>query len=282
VPGYTCAAPAWLVTTADTVRLDTTALMSFVPLLLLPPVLPLLLASVGLLLVWRRWRGGLAIAVLGVALAWFFSMPVVAQGLLHLLERDLTPLTPERWAAARNTTRPPKAVVVLGGGVAHDLREYPHPERVHPRTLERVVNGARVTRMTGLPVLLSGGVPPDRNVSEAELMRRVLEGDLGVRARWLEQRSRDTAGNAVQSAAILKAADIDSIVLVTQAYHMPRAKAAFEAAGLSVLAAPHHFLGGPAGTAFRDWLPGTQAAADGRLALHEWAGLWWYRLRRLA
>lgn len=53
----------------------------------------------------------------------------------------------------------------------------------------------------------------------------------------------DTADNARLSAAMLKAEDIERIVLVTHAFHMPRARQLFAAEGLSVAAAPTDFRG---------------------------------------
>jgi uncharacterized SAM-binding protein YcdF (DUF218 family) len=262
--------------------LDAIEWKGLVTQLLLPPAGPLLVAILGMAMAWRRWRGAVAIAAVGVAAAWIVATPIVAQALLHQVEGDLAALTPERWSVARVGARPPRALVVLAGGVAGDPRDHPEVERPHPRSLERTLHGARIARMTGLPVLLSGGVPPRRQVSEAETMRRVLERDLGVRVRWLEQKSRDTAQNASLSAALLKAAGIESVVLVTHAYHMRRAQAAFEAAGVAVLPAPHGFCCTAAGLHWSDLLPGTQAAGEAWIALRELLGLWWYRLNGLA
>jgi uncharacterized SAM-binding protein YcdF (DUF218 family) len=79
---------------------------------------------------------------------------------------------------------------------------------------------------------------------------------------------------------MLLAQGIDSIVLVTHAYHMPRAQAVFESAGLKVLASPHDWKGGtPDVTELRDWLPSASAVETVWLALHESLGLLWYRLR---
>jgi uncharacterized SAM-binding protein YcdF (DUF218 family) len=84
----------------------------------------------------------------------------------------------------------------------------------------------------------------------------------------------------VASAAMLLAQGIDSIVLVTHAYHMPRAQAVFESDGLKVLASPHDWKGGtPDVTELRDWLPSASAVETVWLALHESLGLLWYRLR---
>ena len=49
-----------------------------------------------------------------------------------------------------------KAVVILGGGVRRNAPEY-GGDTLATLTLERVRYGARVARLTGLPVLVSGG-----------------------------------------------------------------------------------------------------------------------------
>lgn len=91
----------------------------------------------------------------------------------------------------------------------------------------------------------------------------------------------DTADNAQMSAVILKAAGIARVVLVTQAFHMPRARRLFEAAGLSVVPAPTDFKGlrRPAVDVF-DFLPQAQASQTTYYALHEYLGLVWTALPR--
>ena len=73
---------------------------------------------------------------------------------------------------------------------------------------------------------------------------------------------------------------IESIVLVTHAYHMARSMRAFEATGLRVVPAPHDWRSGPPGLPYpRDFVPSAQAAQGTWLALHELLGGLWYRLR---
>jgi len=54
----------------------------------------------------------------------------------------------------------------------------------------------------------------------------------------VEAWSQDTHQKATRSAAILKAEGITRIVLVTHAWHMPRAKLVFERAGMTIIPAP--------------------------------------------
>lgn len=248
--------------------------------LLLPPCGPLLLALLGVMMVRRHPRAGRRTALAGLLLAWICSMGLTADLLAGQVERGLKPLDPASLKAARTEAGAPRAVVVLGGGSMLEGPDKPLRERLHSRTLERVKAGASIARQSGLPVLVSGGVPKRHLLSEAELMRRVMEGDFGVRVRWVEGRSRDTEENARLSRDMLRKERIDSIILVTHAYHMDRSRRAFEAAGFRVIPAPHDWRSKPPDpTELSAWIPSTNAVESVWLATHELIGMAWYRLR---
>ena len=247
--------------------------------LVLPPAAPLLLMVAGLLLSRRKPAIGRSLTVVGLLMAWLLATGLAADFICGRLEASQQPLSSAALQAARKGPNPPRAIVILGGGAVRDGNFTPARERLHARTLERVMAGARVARASGLPVLVSGGTPEWLAHSEAELMRRVLVDDLGLAVRWVEDRSRDTAENARFSAEMLRAQGIDSIVLVTHAYHMPRSQAVFESTGLKVLTSPHDWKGGgPDVGELRDWMPNAASAETVWLALHETLGLYWYRL----
>jgi len=147
-------------------------------------------------------------------------------------------------------------------------------------TLERVRYGARLARGTQLPVLVSGGSPHGEAVSLAKLMADALRADYGITAKWQESRSTNTAENAIYSADILKRAGINRIVLVTHAWHMKRAYAAFAANGLSVIAAPTAFYGRPVSRTWSYYVePDERAFRNVGYALHEIIGGYWYAVR---
>ena len=120
-------------------------------------------------------------------------------------------------------------MVILGGGVRRNAPEY-GGDTLGRLTLERVRYGARVARVTGLPVLVTGGSVLGGE-PEAKLMKDSLEQEFGVGVRWAETRSRNTHENAVRSAEILRAAGIDRVVLVAHAVDMPRASARIRGSG---------------------------------------------------
>ncbi|MCP5150500.1 MAG: YdcF family protein [Ectothiorhodospiraceae bacterium] len=241
-------------------------------LLALPPGANLLLALLGVVVGrWYRRLGHILVAASLVAL-WLLSLPPVAGALARGLETDRPLATLADTAGAR-------AIVILGGGRREDAPEY-GADTVSDRTLVRLRYGAHLARGTGLPVLVSGGSVFGNRIPEAELMRDVLENELGVKVRWAETASRNTAENARESAAILRETGIRRVVLVTHASHMPRSAAAFEAAGLDVVPAPTSGVGPRTeGLGGFDFLPGARALALSAEALHEYLGIVWYRLR---
>jgi uncharacterized SAM-binding protein YcdF (DUF218 family) len=109
-------------------------------------------------------------------------------------------------------------------------------------------------------------------------MQTVLEREFGIRPRWIEERSNTTAENARFSAAILAPLGLTQVLLVTDAFHMPRARHAFAVAGLAPVAAPTGYIGG---SAFRptQLVPNVEALHVSNLALRERVAGLWYRLR---
>ncbi len=229
--------------------------------LVLPPAGLLLLALFGLWLARRHARAGRGIALFAVVALLALSLPPVADALVRSLE-DHRPISAQDLARAQ-------AIVVLGGGNYHDAPEY-GGDTVSRYTLERTRYGAWLQKKSGLPILVTGGAPFGGR-PEGETMKEAIERDFGGRVRWAENASRDTAENAVYSARLLRDAGIARIALVSQAWHLPRAVALFEAQGLQVIAAPIGFATRPP-SVFVQALPSAGALNNSTLALHEWLG----------
>lgn len=239
--------------------------------LLLPPGGALVLAAIGLFML-RRWRraaiGMIAVAWLGL---YAFSIPVTAQALMGWLETDPV------WSARHGA----QAIVVLGAGRYSNAPEY-EGDTVSTGGLERLRYAARLHKRTGLPLLLSGGDPFHTGRSEAALLQQALAEDFHINAVWLEERSRTTAENALFTQALLKPLGIRHVVLVTHAWHMPRAARAFRHVGLRVTPAPTRFssISSRETAGLLGWLPRASALETSNRALHELLGELWYGLRR--
>jgi uncharacterized SAM-binding protein YcdF (DUF218 family) len=247
--------------------------------LILPPASLFLLIVLGLAM-WRPWpRAGRIVAGTGLLLLAILSANAGARLFVAPLEALTTPLqAPERAGA--------QAIVVLAAGRLIAAPEYDGRDIPDYLALARVRYAARLQRRTGLPILVTGGngasgVDPtlrDRAYSKADAMAAALRDDFGVPVRWIEPRARDTAENATYSAVLLRADGVKRILLVTDAMHMPRARTAFERAGIEVVSAPTMFFGRtPLG--FDDCVPSAEGMRRSWYAVYEWLGIAWYRLR---
>lgn len=242
---------------------------------LLPPGV-LILILVAALFVSRQAvaRGLVAVATL---LLTMLSLPVVSAALTAPLEPfpALSPSGPFPSEA--------QAILVLGAGLHSGAPEY-GGDTVDGFSLERLRYGAFLHRATGLPLYVSGGYmagePPP---GVGEQMARVLRDELGVEVAAVESQSRTTRENAIYSKALLERRGISTVLLVTDAWHMPRAMDACARAGLRALAAPTgfvtHRLDDGKGSELADWLPSASAFSLSYYAIHEHFGGIWYAVR---
>ncbi|MDB5743335.1 MAG: hypothetical protein JWR68_1650 [Polaromonas sp.] len=239
--------------------------------LALPPAAPLLLALGGALLAWRRKRGGLALVALSLSALWLLSCHGTAVWLArHVLPQHVPT------SAARLQAGKAQAIVILGGGLLPAAPEYGGAAQPSASTAARLRYAVWLARQSGLPVAFSGGAgwaaEGMQATPEAAVAARVALQDYGWKLRWSEGGSRDTAGNARLLAPLLQRDGVQRIALVTDAWHMPRAVAAFERAGFAVTPAPMAFTL-PIERNALQWLPSAQGLQASRLILRECLGL---------
>lgn len=199
----------------------------------------LLLGGCGVLLMFsfRRERRRMGSIVTGVAFAWLWlwSTPWVSDALCGAIEAQAGP----RDLAA---VAPAPVIVVLGGGVSGP-RPPLRPDPDLGASADRMWHTVRLYRAgKAQKLLLSGGAVRTGDGSEAHSMQRFMV-DLGVpdAAMELEATSENTRSNADETVRLLAGQGIDRAILVTSALHMPRARRAFERAGLRVHPAPTDF-----------------------------------------
>lgn len=233
--------------------------------LVLPPAGPLLLVALGLLVATRRRAAGLALAFLGVTAAWLLATTGMAVVLARLLLPQMEALRPQQ-------LQPVQAIVVLGGGVLPRAPEYGLAQP-SPATLGRLRYGAWLARASGKPLAFAGGIgwaaAGTATEPEGTVATRVLQEEYGMKLRWMDDRSRDTAENAARMAEQLRRDGVQRIALVTDATHIPRATAAFRAVGFEVLPAPTNFVFA-AERPLLQWLPSSSGTDDCRALLREW------------
>ncbi len=243
-----------------------------ISLLVLPPAVFILPALLAFMFRSRFPRFCATVQITSLLLLYLFSTAQVGDRLLASLE------TFPALDIARLDAKANAAIVILAGDSNYTAPEYGGGPTVGALTLERLRYGAYLARQTGYPVLASGGeVDPGAGILSS-MMDKSLRTDFNITPGWLEKKSRTTYENAFYSAEILKAANIETVYLVTHAWHMPRSAAVFEAAGLKVVAAPTAFTGDPSSEAWT-FFPGRQGVMNSALASHEYIGRLWYWYR---
>jgi uncharacterized SAM-binding protein YcdF (DUF218 family) len=246
-------------------------LTNAVTALLIPPGLLILALAAGLAVLRSRPQAGRVLLVSATAGLYLLAMPVTATFLLQQWEAP--PLEAEQLKKAQ-------AIVVLGGGKYAQAPEY-GGDTVSTEGLVRLRYAAALQRRTGLPLLVSGGSPEGSTTDEAQTMRVALEQDFGISVRWSEDRSANTLENARLTRELLDKEGIRRICLVTNAWHIPRARLAFEHAGFEIIAAPTAHATRHSLTVMH-FLPDASALLDSALFFREVIGTVWYRLRLLA
>lgn len=261
--------------------LGLTAWKPILAALALPPVPLLLLALLGARLMF--WRRGVAwlVLLLSAALLWLSHTTAVGDFLeQQLLGPYRQPIAADQIAdlkrAAPATRR--VAIVVLGAGREPVAPEY-GLSNLRPQALARLHYGLWLARQTGAPVMFSGGTGHGEPIgpSEAETAARIADKDYGRPLKWVEGESRDTRENAAQAVAMLQAAGVTDLVLVTHGWHMPRAMRAFRAQ-IERQNAPMRLISAPMGLARAGgnslrWLPTHEGYAKVRQVLREQLGL---------
>jgi len=239
----------------------------------LPSNVMLLMGLVGAPLLFtprRRLGGGLVIAsLLGLAVAGWSPLG-------NLLMAGLEDRFPP-WDASRGA---PDGIIVLGGAVSPDLSRLrgsvalnESAERITAiADLARRFPAARIVFSGGSGRLLGG------EVAEADVVLPLFESFGIARDRvLLEGRARNTAENARFAKELVQPKPDERWLLVTSAYHMPRAWGAFHRQGFAVEAYPVDWRAGP-GDLARPFTALSAGLARTDAAVHEWLGLLAYRL----
>jgi uncharacterized SAM-binding protein YcdF (DUF218 family) len=242
--------------------------------LLLPlPVCSLLLIA-GLLLLWfsGRQRLGKILISLGAGTLLLFSNASIPNLLIQPLERPYPPATVSTFAKSQV-----KWIVVLGAGDVYSP-SLPPTTQLHDASLARIVEAVRLhLELPETKLVVSEGTTMD-NVPVAEVMGKAMQ-TLGVAEKdiVLETQSRDTEESARFVQSIVGK---DRFLLVTSASHMRRSQALFVKLGMDPIAAPTDYESTGPGLWLSDFYPSAGELHKADLALHEYLGLAWAKVRR--
>lgn len=198
-------------------------------------VILLVVAVLALLLGLRRAGWGLLLASVAGLLVFGFSP--VANHILSPLE--------ERFPQFHDDGKPITGILLLGGAELPEIglaRGQPAFSEAGERVLAFADLARRYPQARLAFIGGSGALMPEGEGREAEMMRRSL-GVLGIDPARVEfeEKSRNTAENAAFAKSLLKPQPGERWLLVTSAFHMPRAMGCFRAVDFPVEAYPVDF-----------------------------------------
>jgi uncharacterized SAM-binding protein YcdF (DUF218 family) len=135
--------------------------------------------------------------------------------------------------AEMDTKKPADAIVVLGA------RSYING-KYNPCLKARVDHAVSLYKDKYAPkILMTGGNDREDQVNEAETMRKIaVEQGVPAKAILLEKQASSTYENFIYSIPLLQAAGVRSVIIVTEPFHMARAAAVAEKAGLHATVSP--------------------------------------------
>ncbi|MCX7971541.1 MAG: YdcF family protein [Negativicutes bacterium] len=224
------------------------------------------------LLIWAAYRMRrqtlTCTIVAGVAVAiYLLGTPYVSYRLVGEIERQTRTFDWQNYSGDWSHT----ALVVLAGGSYYNPPEYETENTVGDSTLRRLRYGAYLARRVPatVPVVVSGGNPHHDGGSVAEAMAAVLRDEFRLtNPLIIEDRSDDTWQNARYSWEILSGLQLTTVILVTDAWHMPRAVRSFVAQGFTVVPAPTAYTTSSR-RGWMDWLPSGAALRDSQNCFYE-------------
>ncbi|HEY9281412.1 MAG TPA: YdcF family protein [Eoetvoesiella sp.] len=250
------------------------SMSSFLTNLVIPLNLCITMLLIAVLFFIVRFRKT-AFLIASAAVCWglFWSLPATSLWAGGRLEQFYPHGPPETMPTA-------SAIVVLGGQTAQGRANWFEPYDSATAST-RIATAAMLYAAGRAPLIIVSGAAYEGKTSEAQVMARMLRQDgIPDSALILENKSANTYENGIYTTAILKRLNINRILVVTSALHMPRAIAVFKKLGITPIAAPvPPQIVVPNDPEFSFWLPNMRTFGASRSIIKEYVGLLVYWVR---
>jgi uncharacterized SAM-binding protein YcdF (DUF218 family) len=162
--------------------------------------------------------------------------------LLYLLSNDIVSgilISPLEYTYTPPSELDGDVIIVLGGGGIDKSPNLGFEGHMSSNASNRLITVNSLYQKTGLPIIFSGGLLYDLNDTEANIGSMILTSFGIPRDKiLLEDKSQNTAQNAEYTARILNEKNFSRPILVTSAYHIPRAVREFAKNNVTVTPFP--------------------------------------------
>lgn len=227
----------------------------------LPPGLNLIIAIAGHVI--SRFYKQIGNGLIWIAFIsfWLFSTPITAHFLIDTLQNRYPPLIVNHIKKNKSG-----AIVVLGGGSWFD-KNAKKGYFLSPATKNRLRYAAYLYRHTHLPIMISGGKPE----------KKAMADYFNVPVAWGEYKSSNTLDESHNTLPTLKKNNVQTIYLVTNAWHMPRSlyifQHAYQDTKIKIIAAPMGYVTLQPTTGIINYLPSFDGLRVSQTAIHEYTGI---------
>ena len=237
------------------------------PLIVSPLFLIIFLIILGAILKSKK------ISFLGVVILILCSLPIVSNKLISYLEKDHLPQD-------MSTIDMADAIVVLSGMVKtikvdHKLK-YEFSGGV-----DRILSGIDLFKDNKAPLLIltKGKLPWSMGLSEGEYLKDfAIKFGVPKESILLTENVQNTDQEAKAVKRLLNTNEI-KIILVTSAFHMPRAKKVFEASNIKVIPFAVDFINSHQKLTFMSFIPSAGALSSTSFFVREMIGRLYYNLK---
>lgn len=218
----------------------------------------------------------LLICTLFITLIFYLSsINFIANNLIKPLEDKYKPINNKQITTS-------SAFVVLGSGIVEKSPEENFLPTLSLESLKRTDYAISLFNRFHLPIIATGGTSTfkDSSFSEGYVMANFLyKAGLDKKFIIAESASHNTFESAINVKKIADRFKFDRIILVTSAYHMPRAVYIFKKFNMDILPAPTDYKRNTLPLSFFDFFPTLEAFILTSAAIHEYVGLFYYKIK---
>ena len=242
-------------------------LHKILPLIVSPLFIVIGLIILGLIIVSRK------ISFIGISILIICSLPIISKQLIAYLEHDYKL---EQISKIENAN----AIVVLSGMVrtiqTNEVLSYEFSESV-----DRIFAGIDLFKENKAPslILTGGKMPWSIGKPEGEYLRDVAIKYGVPRKNILLTENVQNTDQEAKSVKKILTIDAPKVILVTSAFHMPRAQKVFEAVGIRIVPFPVDFRNASSKLTFMHFMPSAKLILETSFFVKEMIGRTYYNLK---
>jgi uncharacterized SAM-binding protein YcdF (DUF218 family) len=213
------------------------------------------------------------ITLFGIIILIFCSLPIISSKLINYLEKDYI-------LQDALTIDNADAIVVLSGMLktikVNDKLKYEFDDGV-----DRILSGIDLFKnnKASLLILTKGQLPWSLGMPEGEYLKEfAVKFGVPKESILLTDNVQNTDQEAKSVKKLLNSNDA-KVILITSAFHMPRAKKVFEASNIKVIPFAVDFINSHQKLTFMNFIPSADALNDTSLFVREMIGRLYYNLK---